>query len=217
MNIEPPMKTHVLYGAVLALLAALLPSASHAQEKLPPPRTAPPDEKAAVEDHKVSVVTLGTTKEKVDSLLGTPRSGWDINCLCRSVYIYTDGTKVFFLDGCAISACPNGLAVGSPGHGYVVEKDGRRVFFEPLILRGVHLDGPMGEMKHQVEDCFFFGPPTDVGPPAPPLPWIGQLGHSWPGRNYRTIDTRLIGGSYSVPPMPPGQWSRSPSQESFGK
>jgi hypothetical protein len=167
-------------GVLLALLTALLPSSSHAQEvPLPLVRASagerpavPIGEKDKAGARRVSVVTLGTTKERVDSYLGAPRSGWTILCLCRSMYDYPDGTQVIFVDGRAVSASPNGLAEGSPKRGYVVEHDGRHIFFEPMVLRGVLMDGPMGAVKRQVEECFFFAPPIPIIAVPPPLPWL---------------------------------------------
>jgi hypothetical protein len=106
-----------------------------------------------------NVITLGTPKEKVDSLLGSPMSGWIINCLGRTMFAYADGTKLILVGGRVISAVPGGLAVGTPEHGFTIEHQGRQILIEPMILCGFHLDGPMGEVKEQVETYFFIAPP----------------------------------------------------------
>lgn len=166
-NVSKPTRIFRLAQcALLTLLPALLPLSICAQEKQP----LPPADMEAAGKRPIAVVTLGTTKAKVDSLLGAPRMGWTINCLCRSMFTYPDGTKIIFVDERVISASPNGLAEGSPATGYVVEHDGRKVLFEPMILRGVPMDGPIGEIKRNVEECFFMVPSVVViPPPSPPL------------------------------------------------
>ncbi len=179
----------VPFGLVLAVVA-VIPTAGRAQPVGPYPKKPAAVEKGAKGDFQVSIVTLGTPKDVVDSYLGTPRSGWTINSLCRSMYTYRDGTKIIFVDGRAISACPNGLAQGGPDQGFIVEREGRKVFFEPIVLKGVPLDGPHGELKHQVEASFPFSQPGYIPPPADPLPWIGQSHFNfWRTRsNCRPID-----------------------------
>lgn len=162
---KPTRIWRVAQYSLLALLTTLLPASICAQEKLP----LPPADIEAGASRGVSIVTLGTTKAKVDSLLGTPRMGWTINCLCRSMFTYPDGTKIIFVDERVISASPNGLAEGSPATGYVVEHEGRKVLFEPMILRGVPMDGPIGEVKRAAEECFFMAPSVVVIPPPPPF------------------------------------------------
>jgi hypothetical protein len=163
--------------AKAALLAwfALLPVSAKAQGVRMAASELPAGDKAPSSASVGNVVTLGTTKEKVDAMLGTPRTAWTINSLRRSFITYQDGTKIIVVDGRVISAVPNGLAVGSPAQGFIVERQGKEIFFEPMVLCGVNLDGPMGDLKRQVEECFFFvfsgrGYPA-LPPPSPCVPW----------------------------------------------
>ena len=172
------------------VLFALLPIIGQAQEKQPalvPPATlartnvinrqTKSDEKpAAPPTPGVDVITLGTTKARVDLYLGAPRSGGTINCLNRASFTYNDETRIVFVCDRAVSVIPGGLAEGDEGHGYMVEAKGRQVFIDPVVLFGVKLDGPMGETKREVEEAFLYAPPAPLELPGPPIsPECGAL------------------------------------------
>jgi hypothetical protein len=149
-------------GLLLVILVSVPCSAGQKVHEQPKPAAGPGD----------NSITLGTTKERVDQLLGEPQIGWTINCLARSMYTYPDGSKVVFAEGRAISALPNGLAKGSPAEGLTVEHSGRQIFFEPIVISGVPVDGPTGDVKHQVEECFYMLPPFHGLEVVPQPLWI---------------------------------------------
>jgi hypothetical protein len=152
-------KTRLGLPALLVLLATL---SATAQEK----RDLPPPAKARANPTPIDVITLGTTKERADSFLGAPQMGAFIPSLGRSTFTYKDGTQIIFVCGRAISVTPGGLAEGDPAAGYTVVHERRQVLFEPIVLRGVPLDGPLGATKWQVEDCFYFAAQDYAVPPC---------------------------------------------------
>jgi hypothetical protein len=100
-------------------------------------------EKGAGITPPAEVITLGTSKEKVDILLGPPVSGQVINCLRRATYSYSDGTKITLVNGEVISATPGGLVKAIPEQGYAIEHEGKKVVIDLLILRGTPIPGPL--------------------------------------------------------------------------
>jgi hypothetical protein len=148
----------VVGGALLALQLVLSPSPGHAQVEEIPPNSVPPEGMKA--SGEPGIITLGTPKRTVDLILGPSRSGWTINCLNRSMFTYADDIRVIFVDGNAVSAGPcNFGGDASSDKGVTMEINGRKVFFDAMILRGVPLEGPIGEMKRDAEACYYMGPP----------------------------------------------------------
>lgn len=141
------------------LIHSSLHFSANAQEKKSLPSTLPTPEKGIITIPTADIITLGTSKENVDLLLGPPTSGQVINCLGRATYSYADGTKITLVYGGVVSATPGGLVKKTPEQGYVIERDGRRVVLDPLVLLGVGISGPLGDVKRQVEERFDFGPP----------------------------------------------------------
>jgi hypothetical protein len=113
----------------------------------------------------VPVLTLGTPKNKVDTVLGPVRSTWTINCLHREMVTYTDGSKAIFVNNLLISANPSGMTLDALSRGYVMERQNRQIIFEPCVLCGADPAGPMAETKRQVEESFWMAPPSHVPPP----------------------------------------------------
>jgi hypothetical protein len=165
-HFERSRMTTKTWLAKVAMLAAftVIPSVAQSQEL---PLTAP---SSAASKGPAEVITCGTSKERVDSYLGTPSVGSTIFCLHRAMYSYEGGTKIIFVDGRVVSAVPGGLAIGNPGQGFTVEHKNKQVFFEPVILCGVDIPGPAGETKRLVEDCLIFAPPMHAVTGVPALP-----------------------------------------------
>jgi hypothetical protein len=125
--------------------------------------------KTAANPPATGIITLGTSKEKVDLLLGSPKSGSIIPCLNRSMYSYGGGTLISFAGTRVISAIPGGLAEGNPGQGYTIEYQGRQVLIDPIVLDGACIEGPLGELKREIEERPFFAAPLHTtGNCAPP-------------------------------------------------
>src|SRR5262245_12140382 len=115
------VRTTAMAVAAWIVLSQLAASAASGQEPPPPDGGQPPPAATAPTD----IITRGTTRERVRLLLGIPRTGSEIVCLGRVMNVYQDGTKIIFVHGKAVSAIPNGLAVGSPHEGYVIEQSNR--------------------------------------------------------------------------------------------
>lgn len=147
-----------LVAVALVSLLSLRPTAI-AQEGHLQPSPMPPSEKGAVTTPVGDVITLGTTRAMVDLFLGPPTSGEVINCLGRATYSYADGTKITLVYGGVVSAMPGGLVKRTPEQDYVIERDGRKVVLDPVVILGVRISGSLGDVKRQVEDRFDFGPP----------------------------------------------------------
>jgi len=114
-----------------------------------------------------SVITIGTPWTAVEAIMGPPKFSSVIPCLGRAKLIYDDGTEILLLHCNVISATPGGAAHGDLLHGYVIQRPGCNIYFEPVVLRA---PGPGFEpdVKLQVERCYHFGPPASY-PHVPPL------------------------------------------------
>jgi hypothetical protein len=178
---------HRWVRGALAGLLALLPSLARAEERPPAPGAAPPDHRAFASVPVTGAITLGTSERAAEAMLGRPRSRSTIYCLGRSMFTYEDGTTIVFVDGHAISAVPGGAAVGAPGQGHGSTTPTRLVFFDPAVLRGTPVDGPVGETKRLVEECFIYAPqvPPVFVPPRPPPPLPPPCPEPVPGKRIR--------------------------------
>jgi hypothetical protein len=158
-----------LANAALFALFCFPPASAQAQEWRPGASAPPNRGKTVANPPSTGVITLGTSKEMVDLLLGSPKSGSIIPCLNRSMYSYGGGTLITFAGTRVISVIPGGLAAGNPGQGYTIEQQGRQVFIEPIVLSGVCIEGPLGELKREIEERPFFAAPVPTcGNCAPP-------------------------------------------------
>ena len=145
----------------LLTLLALTPTHAFGQAAQPGLPGGQPADKIVVSQTSAEIITIGTTKAMVDQILGVPRTGTTIFCLHRNFYTYRDGSEVVFVDGCAISAKPNGLAIGSPAQGFTIQREGKMVFFDPVLVCGspIPVPGPIGQTKREVEEQLLFSPP----------------------------------------------------------
>jgi hypothetical protein len=199
-RLKSTIKVRIAEGALVALFV-FLPSLAQAQERqspveLPPADKVPPsvpepdvvpfrvrpaDRASSASDPSCDVITLGTSLERVSLLLGNPRVGSTIPCLGRRMVSFEDGTKMIFVLDKAISAIPNGLAVGSPHGGYIVERQNRKVFFDPALLCGNEPPSPFAEMKRAVEENFHYLPIISEGPQPirPPASFVNDCFLFW--------------------------------------
>lgn len=148
---------------VLVTLLTCLPAAGQSPEEMATPPGAASRES--------NVIGFTTTKRTVDSILGPARSGWMVNPLCRSMYLYGDNIKIIYLDGCVLSVTlPCNCATDAQSNpNPSVEANGRRVYFDPLVLRGIPIEGPIGEAKRDAEACFYMTQPLHtMGTHMPP-------------------------------------------------
>jgi len=122
-----------------------------------------------------SVITIGTPWTAVEAIMGPSKFSSVIPCLGRAKLVYDDGTEILLLHCNVVSVTPGGAAHGDPLHGYVIERPGCNVFFEPVVLRA---PGPGfdPDAKLQMERCYHYGPPSGY-PPVPPLHHRWDDGH----------------------------------------